>query len=87
MKTTIAVFFGCRSVEHEVSIISAVQAMRSINREKYDIIPVYVDKNGTMLTGKNLFDIENFKDIDKLCKESEPVTFIKDGSGVKMHFF
>ena len=86
MKTTIAVFFGCRSVEHEVSIISAAQAMRSINREKYDIIPVYVDKNGAMLTGKNLFDIENFKDIDKLCKESEPVTFIKDGSGVKMHF-
>ena len=48
MKTNIAVFFGCRSVEHEVSIISAVQAMRAINREKYDVTPVYVTKNGEM---------------------------------------
>ena len=50
MKTNIAVFFGCRSVEHEVSIISAVQAMRAINREKYDVTPVYVTKNGEMYT-------------------------------------
>ena len=42
MKTNIAVFFGCRSVEHEVSIISAVQAMRAIDRTKYDVTPVYV---------------------------------------------
>ena len=33
MKISVAVFFGCRSVEHEVSIISAVQAMRAMNRE------------------------------------------------------
>ena len=38
MKTTVAFIFGCRSVEHEVSIISAVQAMRAVNKEKYDII-------------------------------------------------
>ena len=54
MKTNIAVFFGCRSVEHEVSIISAVQAMRAINREKYDVTTVYVTKNGEMYTGENL---------------------------------
>ena len=86
MKTTIAVFFGCRSVEHEVSIISAVQAMRSIDREKYDIIPVYVDKNGTMFTSDLLFDIENFKDLDGLTKSCEPVAFIKDKNGVNMRY-
>ncbi|MBO4468289.1 MAG: D-alanine--D-alanine ligase, partial [Clostridia bacterium] len=86
MKTTIAVFFGCRSVEHEVSIISAVQAMRSINREKYDIVPVYVDKNGAMLTGDVLFDIENFKDLDKLTGNCEPVTFLRDKNGVCMRY-
>ena len=48
MKTNIAVFFGCRSVEHEVSIISAVQAMHSIDREKYDVTPIYVSKDGTL---------------------------------------
>ena len=57
MKTNIAVFFGCRSVEHEVSIISAVQAMRAINREKYDVTPIYVSKDGTMYTGDSLFQV------------------------------
>ena len=66
MKTNIAVFFGCRSVEHEVSIISAVQAMRAINREKYDVTPIYVTKNGEMYTGENLFAIENYRDLPAL---------------------
>ena len=40
MKINTAVFFGCRIVEHEVSIISAVQAMRAMDREKYNALPV-----------------------------------------------
>ena len=86
MKTNIAVFFGCRSVEHEVSIISAVQAMRSINRDKYDITPVYVSKDGSMYTGDNLFDIENYRDLTALLNEAKRVTFIKEKNAVLMHF-
>ena len=86
MKTNIAVFFGCRSVEHEVSIISAVQAMRSINRDKYDVTPVYVSKNGSMYTGDNLFDIENYRDLTALLKEAKRVTFIKEKDAVLMHY-
>ncbi len=86
MKTTIAVFFGCRSVEHEVSIISAVQAMRSISREKYDVVPVYVDKEGAMLTGDKLFAIENYKDMAKLKSEVQEITFIKNAEGVFLHY-
>ncbi|MBQ8203253.1 MAG: D-alanine--D-alanine ligase [Clostridia bacterium] len=86
MKTNIAVFFGCRSVEHEVSIISAVQAMRSINREKYDVTPVYVAKNGSMYAGDNLFDIENYSDINKLISEAKPVTLIREGKGIVIRF-
>ncbi len=86
MKTNIAVFFGCRSVEHEVSIISAVQAMRAINREKYDVTPIYVTKDGTMYTGDALFQIENFRDIPALLKDSARVTFIRDGKTVFMHY-
>lgn len=86
MKTNIAVFFGCRSVEHEVSIISAVQAMRAINREKYDVTPVYVAKDGTMYTGDNLFVIENYRDIPALLKDAHKITFIKSDSGVFMHY-
>ncbi len=85
MKTNIAVFFGCRSVEHEVSIISAVQAMRAINRDKYDITPVYVAKDGSMYSGENLFDIESFRDIKALTENAKRVTFIRENSGVVMH--
>lgn len=86
MKTNIAVFFGCRSVEHEVSIISAVQAMRAINRDKYDVTPVYVAKDGEMYTGENLFEIENYRDLPELFKAARRVTFIKEKDAVLMHY-
>lgn len=86
MKTNIAVFFGCRSVEHEVSIISAVQAMRSINRDKYDVTPVYVAKDGSMYTGDNLFEIENYRNIPELLKGAKSVTFLRTGDKVVMHY-
>ena len=86
MKTNIAVFFGCRSVEHEVSIISAVQAMRSINREKYEVTPVYVAKDGSMYTGDNLFEIENYRNIPELLKGAKAVTFLRTGDKVVMHY-
>ena len=78
MKTNMAVFFGCRSVEHEVSVISAVQAMNAIDRSKYEVIPVYVTKDGEMFTSPLLFDIESFKgNLDVLVKKCEQVTFIR----------
>ncbi len=84
MKTNIAVFYGCRSVEHEVSIISAVQAMRAVNRDKYDVTPIYVTKEGVMRSGDALFDIENYKDMPSLYKNTDEVTVIKSDSGVVM---
>ncbi|MBR4123157.1 MAG: D-alanine--D-alanine ligase [Clostridia bacterium] len=86
MKTNVAVFFGCRSVEHEVSIISAVQAMRSIDREKYDITPVYVTKDGEMYTGDRLFEIENFRNLPELLKASKKVNFVRENNAVFMKY-
>lgn len=86
MKTTVAFIFGCRSVEHEVSIISAVQAMRAVNKEKYDVIPVYVTKSGEMYTSDKMFEIEPFRDMKALIAESEPVTMLKKGNDVVLHF-
>ena len=59
MKTKLAVLFGGKSVEHEISVISALQAIENLNRDKYDIIPVYISKCGDMYTGEIL-----------LCSES-----------------
>ncbi|HIU38726.1 MAG TPA: D-alanine--D-alanine ligase [Candidatus Limisoma intestinavium] len=73
MKTNVAVFFGGRSVEHEISVISASQAMHAINREKYNVIPVYISKQGKWYTGEKLFDIANYRDMNTLVKNCEEV--------------
>lgn len=86
MKTNVAVFYGCRSVEHEVSIISAVQAMASIDREKYDVTPVYVAKSGEMYTGEKLFNIEEYKNLPALIKACEPVHFVRESNTVLMKY-
>lgn len=72
MKTNIGVFFGGRSTEHEIAMISANQAMAAIDRNKYDVTPVYVSKDGKWYTGDVLLDIKNYRDIPamlKRCKE------------------
>ena len=61
MKTRVLVLFGGQSVEHGVAIISAVQAMNYLNTEKYEILPVYITKEGKMLYSKDFLDIDVFK--------------------------
>ena len=73
MKIRVGVIFGGETVEHEVSIISAVQAMNNMDNEKYDIIPIYIDKDRTWYTGKMLSDIEIYKDMDLLKRYAKQV--------------
>ena len=73
MKTTIGVFFGGRSTEHEISILSANQAMHAIDRDKYDVIPVYISKEGLWYTGYDLFDIMSYRNIPALLKRCKRV--------------
>ena len=73
MKTNVAVFFGGRSVEHEISVISALQAISAFNQEKYNVIPIYISKQGRWYTGTNLLNIRNYRDMDTLVKNAEEV--------------
>jgi D-alanine-D-alanine ligase len=73
MKLKIGVIFGGESVEHEVSIISAIQAMNYLDQEKYEIIPIYITKEKEWYTGRILMDIENYQDLDNLKKYAKPV--------------
>lgn len=82
MKTCIAVLFGCASVEHEISIISAVQAMHSINREKYDVLPIYITKTREMYTGDGLTDIAAFQDIPALLQQCRRVYLVRENGKV-----
>ena len=76
MKIQVAVLFGGKSVEHEISVISALQAMNSIPVEKYDIIPVYITKSGEFYTGAPLREINRYRDIPALLGDCVKVAFV-----------
>ncbi len=61
----ILVFFGGESVEHDVSIITGVLTVNSVDKEKYNAIAVYADKDGKLYTGSLLYDIDNYKNLNK----------------------
>lgn len=73
MKTNIGVFFGGRSTEHEISVISANQAMHAIDRNRYDVTPIYISKDGRWYTGEALLDVANYRNIPELLKKCEEV--------------
>ncbi|MDD3453667.1 MAG: D-alanine--D-alanine ligase [Bacilli bacterium] len=81
MKIKLGVIFGGNSVEHEISIITAVQAMGYIDENKYDIIPIYIDKNRIWYTGKMLMDMEVFKDTNIINKYAKKVILGKTKDG------
>ena len=77
MKIKVGVIFGGCTVEHEVSIISAVQAINNIDEEKYDVVPIYISKDRIWYTGALLKDIEIYKDLDLLKRYATQVTLCK----------
>ncbi|HCC35955.1 MAG TPA: D-alanine--D-alanine ligase [Ruminococcaceae bacterium] len=85
MKPTLAVFFGGASVEHEISVISAVQAMRSVNRAKYELIPVYITKEGDFYTGEKLLDISAYKDLPGLLSACTKIYIIREDGAVSAY--
>ena len=84
MKIRVAVLFGGKSPEPEISIISAIQAIGFLNEEKYDIVPVYITKNNEMYTGEFGGIINSYSDIKGLLRRSKRVIFVRDGEKVKM---
>lgn len=75
--------FGGKSVEHEVSVISGIQAYLAMDTEKYDVFPVYLTKKNEMYVGDEIGVIESYKDIDGLLKKSQRVILVSDGDKVR----
>ena len=70
MKISIAVLFGGKSTEHEISIISALQAIENMDKEKYNIYPIYISKNNEFYYDKELlYDIKNYKNMSTLLQK------------------
>ena len=65
MKKNVLVFYGGRSSEHDVSIITGIQVMDNLDRQKYDVTPVYISRDGEWFTGDKLKDTAYFKNFNK----------------------
>ena len=70
--------------EHEISVISAIQAIGYIDREKYDVIPVYISKNNEFYVGEKIGDISAYTNIPALLKESQRVIMVNDEGKAKL---
>ena len=84
MKTKVAVIFGGRTVEHEVSIITGIQAFCALNREKYDPIPLYISKDNRFYTGEALGKIETYRDMKACLAAATQVLLVPSENGVDM---
>ena len=82
MKLTVGIFFGGASVEHDISILSAMQAIAAVNKEHYEVVPLYLNKKGILVSGKALSDVKTFKSKALVERKSKPVTLYKDGQFV-----
>ena len=85
MKIRVGVFFGGKSTEHEISCISANQVINAINKDKYEVIPVYISKNNEFYIGEDLFDLKNYSSIVANPKNTlTKVALAKDNNTVKL---
>lgn len=57
----VGVLIGGRSVEHSVAVITAMQMIENMDREKYNIIPIYINNEGKWLIGEGLDKFETYK--------------------------
>ena len=82
MKITVGLFFGGGSVEHEVSIISALQALPRFDQNKYIVLPIYITRDHAFYTGEAAGRIEEYRDIPALLKKSVRVLPAREGDRV-----
>lgn len=84
MKIKVGVIFGGKSVEHEVSIISGIQAINNMDKEKYDIVPIYLTKENNMYVGELVKEVKNFKNIKNVIENSQRVIMVNNEGRVDL---
>ena len=85
MKIRVGVFFGGNSVEHEISVISALQAMNAMDSEKYEIVPVYITRDNCYYIGEALRKVENFADSKALLAQCQQVVMVKGKGHIDLY--
>ncbi|MEG0958790.1 MAG: D-alanine--D-alanine ligase family protein [Erysipelotrichaceae bacterium] len=84
MKIRVAVMYGGKSVEHEISILSALQVMHALDKNKYQVIPIYIAKDHCMYQGDALWDIDTYQDEDRIANKVTNINLIKKGNMVML---
>lgn len=88
----ILLIYGGRSVEHDISIITALQAYNAIKND-YEILPIYITRTGKPMTADNLDDVNIYADFEALSKNAKQVLFclgegkVKIKSKLRSHYF
>lgn len=80
MKLKVAVIMGGKSCEHEISCISAHQVIEALNKDSYEVIPLYISKTNDLYTGEALLDLANFYDLEDLKTKLDKVCIYKDNN-------
>ena len=76
MKLKIGVIFGGNSLEHELSIITALQAMDNIDTDKYEVIPIYVSKDFVWYSSGCLRYIDSFNNFNLIERYARKVNLV-----------
>lgn len=64
MRKTVAVIYGGKSAEHDISIITGVQAIAGLDKKRYHVLPIYLSKNNEFFIGKNMEKISAYVDFE-----------------------
>ena len=78
----VAVFFGGKSCESEISVLTGTFAVNLLDEKKYAVFPVYVGENGSFFTSEKFDEVETFKRSDFLAKATQIVFFGRDAYAV-----
>lgn len=76
MKINIGVIFGGNSLEHDLSVLTAIQAMDNIDKERYEVVPIYITKDLTFYSGGMLRYIDSYKDFRLISRYATKVNLI-----------
>jgi D-alanine-D-alanine ligase len=80
-KKNLLVAFGGASPEHEVSVLTAHQAMAALEDSEYNLVPLYITKNGRFYTGNELLELKEFEDLKALEQKLTPCGFMQNEYG------
>lgn len=84
-KVKVGVLFGGKATEHEVSVISGIQAIKNMDQDKYQAVPIYITKEGLFYTGEVLLHVNNYKNLNDLLKKATQITLVKEKTQVMLY--